>query len=203
MSPLCLWRGHDCRAGLSHIHVITRPRKTVVLSEHQASFLTILRLVLKCPDKRKESWRRQMRHRWMIYQYSCPSFEKSNESKTEIPTGNSGCLPLFFPLSSFSFCLPVPAMANLHLNKSRLFVTLWNACLCTETVWFPSCLLVESFHGVLHPYPDPNWAITVGPAAVPVLYPSDPAMWPREMSWLSPWSRSTRQRWHVLERERC
>lgn len=140
MSPLCLWRGHDCWVGLRHIHVITRPRETVVLSEHQASLFTILLLVLKCPDKRKESWRRQMRHRWMIYHYFCPSFKRAMKI-WQILTGNAGCLPLFFSLSSFSFCLPVPAMAHLHLNESGLFAVLPNTCLCTDCL--VSILLVS------------------------------------------------------------
>lgn len=109
------------------------------------------------------------------------------------------------------FSSPFPLFPSVSLSQQ------WHICTWTsqgsllycqtlafaQTAWFPSCLLVESFHGVLHPYPDPNWAITVEPAAVLVLYPSAPAMWLREMSWLTPWSRSTRQRWHVLKRERC
>lgn len=92
-----------------------------------------------------------MRHRFNQYS-CCPSFEKSYKSMTEIPSGNTGFLPHLFSLSSSSSYLPVPTMANLPLNESRLFAMLSGASLCTEAACFPACLLMESF--CPHPEPD-------------------------------------------------
>lgn len=123
--------------------------KQLLLPEHQASFLIILPFMLKCPDRRRESWRSQMRHRFN--QDSCwPSFKKSFNSMTDVPPGN-----LFFPPPPFPFPLPfslsfsfflLPSYTNngkFSLNESMLFAMLSIASLCTEIACFPACLLVE------------------------------------------------------------
>lgn len=84
--------------------------KQLLLPEHQASFLIILLFVLKCPDRRKESWRSQMRHRFN-QDSCCPSFKKSFNSMTDVPPGNLGFFlilsPFPFPFA-FPFALPLP-----------------------------------------------------------------------------------------------
>lgn len=150
-----------------HLLSWTKPRscnkpdqgKQLLLPEHQASFLIIL-FLLKCPDRRKESWRSQMRHRFN--QDSCSSFKKSFNSMTEVPPGNLVFSPFPFPFpfpfpllfhSPFPFpsssYLPIPTMAKLPLNESMLFAVLSNASLCTEAACFPACLLVA----IICPYP--------------------------------------------------
>lgn len=130
--------------------------KQLLLPEHQALFLIVLLVVLKCPDRRTESWRSQMRHRFN-QNSCCPSFKRSFNSMTDIPPGN-----LLFSLSpslspsSFHFLsssyLPIPTTAKFPPNESMLFAMLSVASLCTETVSFPACLLVE----IICPYAEPD-----------------------------------------------
>lgn len=153
-----------------HLLVWTKPYssnkpdqgKQLLLLEHQTSFLIILPFLLKCSDRRKESWRSHMRHRFN-QDSGCPSFKKSFNSMTEVPPSNL----VIFPPSSFPFpsssYLPIRTMAKLPLTESVLFAMLSNASLCTEAACFPACLLVE----ISCPYPEPDWAVAVGLGMAP------------------------------------
>lgn len=148
--------------------------KQLLLPEHQASFLIILLFMLKCPDRRRESWRSQMKHRFN--QDSCwPSFKKSFNSMTDVPPGN-----LFFSPPPFPFPLPFPLSFSFFLlppytNNGKVFPE-WVNALCHAVTCQPlyrgclfSSLLVSGNHLILSQTElllwDWAWALMLYPRA--------------------------------------
>lgn len=114
--------------------------KQLLLAEHQASFLIILLFVLMCPDRRKESWGSQMRHRFN-QDSCCPSFKKSFNRMTDVPPGNL----VFSLLLSLSLCLspsPSPSLPPfLFLLPLTSLYQQWQSFPCVSQGSLPCCQL--------------------------------------------------------------